>query len=288
MGLVRQLKRVVPRGLHPALGAVRRFVRSLPPRTGLQKKRLLEDNSLDARARDLLSHASSRIHYKDGMYKGDGAHYYRVGFSAVRLIDEALGAAGLREVRTILDLPCGYGRVMRFLVRRFPRAEITACEIDRAAVNFCAKNFGAKPFYSRADFDSLDLGSRFDLIWCGSLATHLDAAPTSALLRLFARHLAPGGLVLFTTHGDFVARRMPTKDFDYGLTDEQIARITGLYPREGFAYTDYPDRKSYGVSLTAPAWVREQARRAGALREVYFRERGWDDHQDVYGFVREG
>jgi len=53
-------------------------------------------------------------------------------------------------------------------------------------------------------------------------------------------------------------------------------------------YTDYPDRESYGIFLTSPAWVRQQARRAGRLREVYFKERGWDDHRDVYGFVLEG
>ena len=52
-------------------------------------------------------------------------------------------------------------------------------------------------------------------------------------------------------------------------------------------YTDYPDRESYGIFLTSPAWVRQQASRAGRLREVYFKERGWDEHQDVYGFVRE-
>lgn len=284
---MQKLKRVVPRRLHPYLGAVRRYVRSAPVRTRRQKRRILRDASLTEAERGLLERASSRIHYDDGMYKGDGAHYFGVGLSALRCIDEALAGAGPADVRSILDLPCGYGRVMRFLVHRFPRAELTACELDRAAVNFCARHFGARPLYSEADLDQLDAGARADLIWCGSLATHLDAAPTRALLRLFRRALAPGGLVLFTTHGDFVARRLPTKDFDYGLTDEQIARITDAYARAGHAYTDYPDRESYGVSLTSPAWVREQVRETGGLREVYFKPRGWDEHQDVYGFVRE-
>jgi SAM-dependent methyltransferase len=287
MDLVQSLKRVVPRGLHPRLGAARRFVRSLPPRTAAQKVRLLDDASLDERERELLRAASSRIHYGDGMYKGDGAHYYKVGLSALRRIDEAVESAGLRYVRTILDLPCGYGRVMRFLVRRFPEARVTACEIDRAGVDFCVSEFGAAAAYSSADIDSLYLGAHFDLVWCGSLVTHLDADPVLALLKLFRRHLAPGGLAIFTAHGDFVARRMPTRDFDYGLTDGQIARITDAYARDGFAYTDYPDRESYGISLTSPVWVREQARRVGSLREVYFKERGWDEHQDVYGFVLE-
>jgi SAM-dependent methyltransferase len=285
MDYVRELKRVVPSGLWPYLGAVRRWVRAVPPRTYRQKQRLLEDAALSDAERDLLRHADSRIDYRDGMYKGDGAAYYKVGLSALRCIDEAVRAAGLRDVRDILDLPCGYGRVMRFLVGRFPGARITACELERGAVDFCVRHFGAVPAYSSADFDSVSLGGRFDLIWCGSLATHLSAEPTLALLRLFRRHLAPGGLVLFTTHGDFVARRLPTRDFDYGLTDEQIAALPAEYARAGHAYTDYTYMEDYGISLASPAWVSAQAARVGGLREVYFKERGWDEHQDVYGFV---
>jgi SAM-dependent methyltransferase len=287
LDFVQRLKSVVPRGAHPYLGAVRRFVRSLPLRTSLQKRRLLEDASLAGDERELLARASSRIHRGDGMYKGDGAHYFGVGLSAVRCIDEAVRAAGLEDVRQVLDLPCGHGRVLRFLVHRLPRAEFTACELDREAVDFCVRHFRARPAYSSTDLDALDLGRRFDLIWCGSLLTHLAPSPSLALLRLLRRHLTPGGLALFTTHGDFVSRRLPTKDFDYGLTDEQIERITRDYARAGEAYTDYPDRASYGVSLTSPACVRARVREVGGLREVYFRERGWDEHQDVYGFVLE-
>ncbi len=286
MDSVQKLKRYFPRAFWPYLGAVRRFVRSLPPRTHLQKQRLLTDPSTPASERELLARASSRIHYDDGMYKGDGAHYFKVGLSALRSIEEALESAALKEVRKILDLPCGYGRVMRLLVHRFPRAEITACELERGAVEFCVRHFGAKPAYSSTDLDALSLGDEFDLIWCGSLFTHLSDAPMRALLRFFRRHLAPGGLLLFTTHGDFVARRLPTHDFDYGLADEQITALTARYPGEGFAYADYPDRENYGISLTSPAWVRARVEELGGMREVYSKERGWDERQDVYGFVR--
>jgi len=290
MSYAEQLKQFTPRGLWPYLGAVRRWVRAVPPRTHWQKQRLLKDPALQAVAAELalIERASSRIDYNDGMYKGDGVHYYKVGLSAIRCIDGALKAAGKEKVGNLLDLPCGYGRVLRLLVHRFPEAKIAACELERGAVDFCVAQFGAAPFYSSIDLDSLTLGAHFDLIWCGSLITHLNDIPVLALLKFFRRHLSPGGLVVFTTHGDFVARRMPLRDFDYGLTTEQIAAITARYAETGFAYTDYFDRKNYGVSLTSPAWIRGQVGRAGGLREVYFRERGWDEHQDVFGFVSEG
>jgi hypothetical protein len=93
--------------------------------------------------------------------------------------------------------------------------------------------------------------------------------------------------MVFTTHGDFVQRRLPTQDFDYGLTREQIERIGIDYTKTGYGFEDYRGEKNYGVSLTSPEWIRARVRELGGLREVYFKECGWDNHQDVFGFVRE-
>lgn len=284
---VQRLKRVVPRPLWPYLGAVRRWVRTVPPRPARNKQRLLSDASLSECERALLQRVSSRIYYNDGMYDGHGVHYFKVGLSAISCINEALESAGLKTVHTILDLPCGSGRVLRFLAQRFPEAEITACELERGPVEFCARTFGARPAYSSLDLDEVSFEKKFDLIWCGSLVTHLTEVGITALLRLFHRHLETGGLMIFTTHGDFVARRLATRDFDYGLTAEQISRIRNDYPKSGYGFEDYSGEKDYGVSLTSPGWIRARVQELDGLREVYFKERGWDQHQDVFGFVRE-
>jgi len=136
MDNAKAFKRVVPRPLWPYLGALRRFVRATPRHTALQKKQLLSDPALTAPERELLSQVSSRIYPGDGMYNGDGAHYFKVGLSAIRCIDEALAQANLNKLQTILDLPCGSGRVMRFLRPRFPEAEITACDFNRGRCSF--------------------------------------------------------------------------------------------------------------------------------------------------------
>ena len=195
--------------------------------------------------------------------------------------------AGLKTVRSILDLPCGSGRVLRFLNQRFPEGEITACELERGPVEFCVRTFGARAAYSSLNLDEVSLGKKFDLIWCGSLVTHLNESGIVALMKLFRRHLAEGGLMIFTTHGDFVPGRIVRREFDYGLEAEQIERIGLDYPRTGYGFEDYPGEKDYGVSLTSPEWIRARVREVGGLREVFFKERGWDSHQDVFGFVRE-
>jgi len=285
---VKILKRIVPRPFWPYLGATRRWLRTIPPQVQLQKQRLLQDASLSAGERDLLSKVSTRIYYNDGMYHGDGMHYFKVGLSAISCINEAVENAGLTTVRSILDFPCGSGRVLRFMVQRFPEAEVTACELERGPVEFCVRTFGARAAFSSLNLDEVSLGKKFDLIWCGSLVTHLNESGIIALLQLFRRHLAAGGLMIFTTHGDFVPGRIVRREFDYGLTPEQIEKIGTDYPRTGYGFEDYPGEKDYGVSLTSPEWIRARIRELGGLREVFFKERGWDSHQDVFGIVREG
>lgn len=286
MGYVTTLKRILPRPLWPYLGVTRRWLRTIPPQVEIHKQRLLSDPTLSESERELLSKVSTRIYHNDGMYQGDGVHYFKVGLSAISCINKALESAGLESVRSILDFPCGSGRVLRFLLHRFPEAEITACELERGPVEFCVRTLGARPAYSSLNLDEVSLEKKFDLIWCGSLVTHLNERGLIALFQLFRRHLAEGGLLIFTTHGDFVQRRMPTRDFDYGLAAEQIARIGADYDRSGYGFEDYPGEKDYGVSLTSPEWIRAQIRDVNGLREVFFKERGWDNHQDVFGFIR--
>ena len=67
----------------------------------------------------------------DGMFErhkpADEAwnHYFRCGRSALRVIRLALAAAGKADVRKVLDLPCGHGRVLLWDLTRPPggRAE---------------------------------------------------------------------------------------------------------------------------------------------------------------------
>ena len=249
--------------------------------TRKQQEALLASPALTPAENELLGRVASRISYKDEMYNGDGAHYFKVGLSAIRCIEEALRAAQLANVQSILDLPCGYGRVLRFLAQRFPTARISACELMPEAVRYCAEHFDAVPLQSANDLNKLTLDTQFDLIWCGSLITHLEGWRTLDLLRFFARHLNVGGLVVFTTHGDYVAERVFEQADFYRLPRAAIPALVASYQQHGYGYLDYPEAPGYGVSLTTPDWIRTQARAAGNLHEVYFRARGWDEHQDV-------
>jgi len=281
------LKNFLPRDLSRALGKMKRRLQSRLTLTSKQKECLLKSETITSEQRELLTATSSRIFSEDRMYTGNGEHYFRVGLSAIHCIDEALRRAATDSPRRILGMPCGGGRVLRFLVARFPKSKFTACDVDRKLVDFCAREFGANPVYSQSNFDEVTFAEPFDLIWCGSLVTHLNRDGIVSLWKLFDRHLRPGGLVVFTTHGDYVAERIPRREFDYLLTKEQTDRIGLPYAEAGYGFEAYEGLKDWGVSLTSRAWIRARIAELGGWREVYFKPRGWDDHQDVFAFVRE-
>lgn len=227
-----------------------------------------------------------RIHPHDDMKDPrdtSAAHYAKVGRSALEEIRESLEPAGLSfgDVGSCLDMPSGYGRVLRLLRRELPAAQITACDVNREAIRFCASEFGALPLRSRGRLETLRLG-RYDLIWCGSLITHLDDRRVERLLRQFADALMPGGVAVLTIHGDPPDESDPT----YGPLAHE-ARCA-LASRGSFHVPYAGALDDYGHAWHTEAHIRGMFDRVsgGAVEPVSFRRRGWDEHQDVLAFRR--
>jgi SAM-dependent methyltransferase len=167
--------------------------------------------------------------------------YWVAGRSALEAIGAGLDAAGkpVSEIRRILDIPCGHGRVMRYLKAAFPSAELTACDLLREGVDFCSSVFGAIPVYSHVDTDKIPLEhSVYDLIWVGSLFTHLDASQWKALLVRLTSSLREGGVLIFTAHGRYVYRSMKgLEDSDsHGLPYWRVTKALYRYERSGVVH----------------------------------------------------
>lgn len=222
------------------------------------------------------------IHPDDDMRHPEdagGTHYARVGHSAVAAIGRSLADAGrgLGDVESCLDMPCGYGRVLRLLAREIAPERITACDINRQAIRFCATQFGVKPLRSTPSLDGMRLGHH-DLIWCGSLVTHLDEERGGQLLRSFASALLPGGVAVVTIHAE-----PPTT----GQFADRHDEIAGALREYGHFHVPYGSALfEYGHAWHTPAHVTHAFTTAsgGRIRLVGHQPRGWDDHQDVLAF----
>lgn len=221
--------------------------------------------------------------------------YLTAGLSASRCIQASLDAAGkVISGGAVLDFPCGYGRVLRFLQAMFPDSQIVGVEIETAAIEFCERAFAVQGYLSNTarHWRSMSLPRKFDLIWCGSLITHVDEQAAVDLLDFFCRHLTEGGVCVFTTHGPHVAEMLNNKATMFGLTEEGRQIVLSEYQQKGFGYADYPytlaeGRVSgcYGISLASPSRVIELARGVGGWESICYLERGWHALQDVHAFT---
>ena len=102
----------------------------------------------------------------------------------------------------------------------FPGARLTACDIDTDAVDFCALTFGATPIYSHGTPENIPLKGNYDLIWVGSLLTHLNTDECIDFLDVFPQKPpSEKGLVVFTIHRrieDQIRRGVSTYGLDPG------------------------------------------------------------------------
>jgi SAM-dependent methyltransferase len=262
----------------------------------------------------------------DEMWLGapDLSFYFSVGESAVLAILRALAIGSLQKVETILDLPCGHGREARYLCAAFPEASFTFCDLYRTGVDFCTKTFGGRGVYSVPDLTQVRLGGPFDIIWVGSLFTHIDQRRTAEWMKFLCECLSEDGVLVGTFHGPWAIEVHRTV---HPLIDsDRWPGILRDFERTGYGYADYGyyadypssilrrgkiikminfadkvpggrilarrflglfDRApGYGVSLSKPEKIIEIAGNIPGVRILSYSERGWADFQDVLALAR--
>lgn len=205
--------------------------------------------------------------------------YFGVGLHALMAIRSALLKRGLEPER-IFDLPCGYGRVARFLRAAFPNAELFVSDIINDAVDFCRDHFKGTPIYTDGDFKSLlPEPLTFDLIWSGSLITHLPEDTSREFFQFLATALSETGLAVVTSHGAPIYKLLG-EERHWGLkTMERVEKVKQKYEQTGYGFVEYPDRHNYGHTLISRTWISDNVQEYG-LKLIEFAEGGWAG-QDV-------
>jgi SAM-dependent methyltransferase len=230
------------------------------------------------------------------------AVYNRIGTGAVDLCLDGLNLVNrsVGSVRSILDFGCGYGRVTRALVQRFPPGIIDVFDVDAQAPIFCAHEFGVRPLVFNKDWDWNSVNfRRYDLIWVGSVFTHLSELFARETFSVLYRILIKDGILVFTAHGDGTFQR--TRDGFYGEYYQSLADdVEDGYRKNGIYFTAYQKtdleilpfefkkKQDFGMTWLRPDFVQaiiEQISN-GHLRLVEYRPLGWEHHQDTYFFQR--
>ena len=211
----------------------------------------------------------------------DAFHTYLVsGDGMVANLRAALAQEGreLSDATAFLEFASGYGRFTRFLVTQVPADRVTVSDISAGAVEFACETYGVTGVVSAARPEDLDIDGQFDVIFVASLFSHLNHAVWVPWLRRLAGLLSPGGLLLFSTHGDFAR----TEIFGPHAADRMVEHECGFWYLLTNETGGRLDEDYYGTSFVTVEWVTRQieANRLGKLLRVH-RTLLWGS-QDLY------
>jgi SAM-dependent methyltransferase len=190
-------RRFVPLQLYPLLAPVHRWRRS----TQLTRQRADDQRYLQAHPTLVVPPAELRYNI--------GARYtiqqfLERGQRTVDDIEAALQSIGLSldQRREFLDFGCGCGRLILALRARRPTLAITGCDVDERAIGWCERNLTDSRWVINDPLPPSPFADgSFDLIWCGSVFTHLDEDRQDRWLRELRRILKPDGILLASVHG---------------------------------------------------------------------------------------
>lgn len=232
----------------------------------------------------IKSRLDPTIAKNDPMFGGSLDHYLGVGESALRCIFGAQISAGVERPNSVLDFACLSGRVTRWLRAAYPEADLHVADLELDWVDTTATAFKATGWASTEAIIDVKPPRAFDLIWCGSLVTHLPEELTIVLLGKLHEWLAPNGIAVATTCGRKFADYGINRTVPYFEDMKQLEPLLAELAFSGYGFQPYPGQ-AQGISACAPAWMIGQILRTGA-RVVSFCEHGWDNHQDVFAFQR--
>ncbi len=230
-----------------------------------------------------------RVHYNDFMLDSNGAddveRYANGAREFVGILGRSLEEAGRSwtDVGSVLEIGCGYGRIVRELRSQQPALDIHVNDVIDEAARFTATEFNTRPV-PLLEAAPEPLVDRFDLIYLLSVYTHMPSDMVERNVALVAAALRPGGVVVFTIQGEGSARTAE-RYAQYWLDKTRV--LKGL-EEDGYYYERYPYyRSEYGMTWFAPDGIKRLVSKAApTLQFVSHHEMAIDGHQDVYVYRR--
>ena len=179
--------------------------------------------------------------------------YFASGAQVASSIDQLVQTRFAGELDGLLDFGGGFGRVTRFLASRYGPERIWASDIVPETIPFQSDVLGTTAFLSAQDPATLTAPRRFDLIYVGSLFTHLPDSTFGSWLERLRSWLTPEGLLAFTVH------------------DEALLPPEHSMPPEGIFFKSSSESRTishdvYGSTWVTERYVAQQLARLGGLQ----------------------
>lgn len=214
--------------------------------------------------RFFMGHASSSNPLRD--YLADGWRTLAELLLLLEAVDQPL-----LKMPSVLEFASGHGRFTRHLVKAVGAGRVTVSDVVGSAVEFARSTFGVQGFVSASVPEQLRMPAQYELVFVLSLFSHLPRATWARWLAQLWAAVAPGGLLVFSTHGTKAAA------FDNVQLDA-----------EGFFFapsseSNAIDAQEYGTTFTSPDFVRVRIQEVcGANALVHDAPVHFWNHQDAW------
>lgn len=223
---------------------------------------------------DLMFHYSL-LHEKE--YNRTLWAYLSIGFNGLQIVKKIANTYLSERLSsfTLLDFASGHGRISRFLAHEFSPGNIWISDIKPDAVAFQCENFGVKGFVSGPSPMAIIQNQTFDMIFCGSLFSHLPELLFNQWLDALCKWLNPGGVLGFSVHDISLLGSDPHgTGFYFHAANEDL-----LFPEiEGHLN----DENQYGIAYASEDFIHKSI---ASFPEILLEERiekAFGGLQDVY------
>jgi SAM-dependent methyltransferase len=250
------------------------------PRSAIQdvREKLMAQAYIDSVSKDpgnfvhLISPEDEMYAFtRDKAYQKETAAYiyYKLGKESLLSIENILLACGksFAGISSFLDFACGYGRVTRFLIQEIDPGRIWVSDIYSGAVDFQKKSFKVNGFCSETEPSKVEFPRKFEVVYAGSLFSHLPPDSFEEWLAILHGVLEDNGILIFSTHGKSLcpARFSDSAGFTFLNCSESRTLPT----------------EEYGSMFVSRDWVERLAGKLN-VNSLYFLEKGLCGYQDLY------
>lgn len=267
----------------PAAEALRHALRD--PGTRLQAHNLIERNKLEGGFHQMLG-LDCEIAPSDDIFRFFAGHptsvnplrdYLADGWrtlSELMLLLEAVDRP-LLKTRHFLEFASGHGRFTRHLVKALGAEQVTVSDVVKDAVDFSCNTFNVQGFLSSTTPENLVWTQKYDVVFVLSLFSHLPQRTWTRWLNCLYAGVAPGGVLVFSTHGAEATQRqnvaLDAEGFYFAPSSESLAI----------------DAQEYGTAFTSESFVRARiAENMGADKLIRTAPMHFWNHQDAYVVCR--
>lgn len=131
----------------------------------------------------------------------------------------------------ILEWGCGVGRIIRHIPAITPPGtRISACDINEQMILWNRKNLLGIEFSTSGHLPPIPYpADEFNFVYAISVLTHIDGREHLPWLKELQRIIKTGGILLFTTHGEYFLPQ---------LSDNELIQ----FRKDGFFTRSYPDK----------------------------------------------